>query len=862
MRALFTTDQTIEAMWRTAPNANGHASAFTSTRTSGVRALMDPEGTSSGFYRSLVTDPTLTTTMVTGVARHGTPSGGAPRSGPRRRRARGRRPSTPMSQPPRWGRCPGPRSLRARGCVVARPERPTAFDGSALYEVEGLDDPEDRRASLRGPDLAPHETARVPARRRGRSREPRSCRRTTTAPCRHRGADCEPIRTAAWWIRVLDGDGATLRETAGDGAASCPARWDGRTAAGAAVPDGIYAYRIDATDAWTNSGSKAGFVPGSTRPHPRRTLETTAPAEDSLTWFSPNGDGYRDIAGLIASTSESGSVLVHVRDEGGNNVVRYFSVPAGAVSVAVAWDGKGNDGRVVADGRYDVRSTPRDAAGNTGVGVTRSFGVAALLGFVATSKTLFYPHDSRQPRDGHPRVVHPDPVRRTSPGRSATRPARSSRRSPMARPWRPAPSVGRSTASVSTGRCCRPVATRRTSTRLTGRSRGARSSRSRCRRSASGRRPPRPPVGGPITVTAVSAETLSSTPRLYVTQPGKPLWSVAMTKLSGLTYRATVTMKTGGTGRHSVVQGRRLSRQRHARPALQRFRLSRCVNRERAGARPPSPQATGLLRTGLDRGLFGALLPGRCRAAYRQRSEPARGARARDPQPPARFLAPDRPSPRSVLRPSSWPRRQSPPLRRRPVRRPPRGRESLRAWSRPSTGSRHGRTRTTGSYSRRAHRVTVGFTPRSSDRWTVGGVAPQRLPAGRLDGKAMRAAGRCHRDPPPLPSHPQPLPLRLPSPPAEPPPAPPPDPSVDLSVDQPIVDPDVRRPGAAPASWSLARRKRARSRRRHGRPGRAAARGLRLPAVLGAAAPARRVHWDKLSTIAYFGVGADPRATS
>jgi hypothetical protein len=52
--------------------------------------------------------------------------------------------------------------------------------------------------------------------------------------------------------------------------------------------------------------------------------------------------------------------------------------------------------------------------------------------------------------------------------------------------------------------------------------------------------------GRRITVTAVSAETLSSTPRLYVTQPGKAVWSVPMTRVAGLTYRATVTMKTGG----------------------------------------------------------------------------------------------------------------------------------------------------------------------------------------------------------------------------------------------------------------------------------------------------------------------------
>jgi hypothetical protein len=49
IRALFTTDQTIEQMWRIAPSGNGHVSTFTSHRTRGVRALMDPEGTSSGF---------------------------------------------------------------------------------------------------------------------------------------------------------------------------------------------------------------------------------------------------------------------------------------------------------------------------------------------------------------------------------------------------------------------------------------------------------------------------------------------------------------------------------------------------------------------------------------------------------------------------------------------------------------------------------------------------------------------------------------------------------------------------------------------------------------------------------------------
>ena len=36
-------------------------------------------------------------------------------------------------------------------------------------------------------------------------------------------------------------------------------------------------------------------------------------------------------------------------------------------------------------------------------------------------------------------------------------------------------------------------------------------------------------------------------------------------------------------------------------------------------------------------------------------------------------------------------------------------------------------------------RVSVGFSPRATDRWTVGGVRSRSLPAGRLDGASMRA---------------------------------------------------------------------------------------------------------------------------
>ncbi|MGK2851928.1 MAG: hypothetical protein ACSLFN_13580 [Candidatus Limnocylindrales bacterium] len=66
LRDLFTTDQTIDELWRGASNANGNVITFASTRTPGETAQMDPESSTSGFYRALTGDPNLTTREITG----------------------------------------------------------------------------------------------------------------------------------------------------------------------------------------------------------------------------------------------------------------------------------------------------------------------------------------------------------------------------------------------------------------------------------------------------------------------------------------------------------------------------------------------------------------------------------------------------------------------------------------------------------------------------------------------------------------------------------------------------------------------------------------------------------------------------
>jgi len=153
-------------------------------------------------------------------------------------------------------------------------------------------------------------------------------------------------------------------------------------------------------------------------------------------------------------------------------------------------------------------------------------------------------------------------------------------------------------------------------------------------------------------------------------------------------------------------------------------------------------------------------------------------------------------------------------------------------------------------------RATVGFTPRSSDRWKVGGVEPRALPAGRLDGRQMRPhAPSVTADPTPTPA-PAPdatqtaEPSHNPEPSAASSSAP-----IDPAVDQPIVDPEDVIP-AVGASWTDG----------------PVAGEIGLQARVDPGALRREVfgflpYWevnasdlsiqyDKISTIAYFGVGA------
>jgi len=59
--------------------------------------------------------------------------------------------------------------------------------------------------------------------------------------------------------------------------------------------------------------------------------------------------------------------------------------------------------------------------------------------------------------------------------------------------------------------------------------------------------------GSRLTVTVISAEPLSTVPRLVVRQPGIAAYGLTMTRVSPATYRVTFTVRSSATGTMSLT---------------------------------------------------------------------------------------------------------------------------------------------------------------------------------------------------------------------------------------------------------------------------------------------------------------------
>ena len=542
IRGLFTTHATIEEVWRSAPNFHDHVSAFPSTRTAGATAYTDTEGASSGYYRSLVARPGLTTDEVTGAtyadtgtdpttlvvpgnAEVGTAGGGLYDDA-------ALTPDGGSGQPPET--VPAGARLRtvANGHV-------TTSTGTNAVRVEGIDDP-----SLHGwmsvTDLVPRDSRgpRVWAvDTLGGRFSPNGDDRFEAAHVTGRFSE-----SVAWRVRILGDGDAVLHETTGSGD-DFDVTWDGLDGADA-YPDGTYTVTILAEDDWANTpATKTDSITIDTVP---AELTVITPDETTDRWFAPNGDGSRDSVSWTATTAEPGSIVWRVLDGDGDEV-RRTTVSKGAGAATITWDGKDDGGHVVADGLYTLRMHPRDASGTQGTSVDRTIRVATTLGFVTSSKKLFYPQDDD--RFG----------RTTTLGFALAAPATVT--------WTINDATGAVVATLldaaptAAGTVTRSYDGRRTDgTRLpvgaytsvvTATDDATTASQAvGFTMNAFGIKPSdaTPKRGQKITVTVTSAEQLSTKPRLYIKQPGRATWSVAMTKVAAYEYKATITLKSGSVG--------------------------------------------------------------------------------------------------------------------------------------------------------------------------------------------------------------------------------------------------------------------------------------------------------------------------
>jgi len=541
LQALFTTHQTIENLWRTRPNSMGHIVTFNSTRTPGATAFSDPDTTTSGFYRSLVGDRTVTTDDILGDTQGGTSGDPAgllvPGNADVTIAPAGLYSAAAAAAAAVAGTSDRTLAIGTRLRIVATAGL-AAADSSTVVHVQGLDDPSIDGFMAAG-SLTPRDS-KAPVIRSlstGDAISPNGDSVSDTAILSGRLSE-----SASWEVQVRDADHAVLFAKTGSGS-TFSATWDG-SASGKTVPDGTYDVSVTAVDGWANgpTTATAHLVVDTAKPE----LTALTPDPDAVVWFSPNGDRSRETVALTATSSEAGSLAVRIRDGAGKSV-RKYAVGNGSGPTKVTWDGKNASGSVVPDGSYIVRITPVDSVGNTGAWDERTVMVVAALRSVASSAKVFYPQDlDTLSRTTTLSFVLARPMTVTWTLRSAAGQVVSTRYDAVVRP------AGRTTwvfdgrgpdgKMLPPGRYTSSVqATDGTLVAVQAVAFEADAFWQRLSDTT-------PRRGQSVTLRVTSAERLSTRVRAYVYQPGLPMWSVALTKTGTYAYRVSLTLKKGGHG--------------------------------------------------------------------------------------------------------------------------------------------------------------------------------------------------------------------------------------------------------------------------------------------------------------------------
>ncbi|HEX2755186.1 MAG TPA: FlgD immunoglobulin-like domain containing protein [Candidatus Limnocylindrales bacterium] len=539
LAGLFTTSRSIVDLWRSMPNYHGHESSFASTRSPGYMDYSDPDNATSSFYRSLVVKPAMTTTAVTNAVGD---TGLDPASLVVPGRASVEAPAAPLfatataiatTDAPSLLSLPAGTRLKTLATAI-----PAAGGSPAVIQVVGLDD-----AGIAGyvsaADLAPRDS-RAPvligidsgAGRFSPNDDGRSDEQTMT------GIFSEIVD---WTVDVKDADGTVLDTTTGHGRTfSVP--WDGLVD-GIAVRDGSYAWTARGIDAWQNGTARgSGTVVVDTV---GVDVSAISPDGSSVGVFSPNGDGVADTVSTTVSVPEAGSIVGWVTD-GDGTTVRSWTATSIAGANPMIWDGRAANRAYVPDGDYTLHVTARDRTGTNGAGRTRDVRVIGFLSAVRSSVRAFYPQDADRLatttalsfalaapatvtwtiRDAANNIVvtHLQDAAVAAGTQTWTWDGRTAAGALLP--------LGAYSSSVTASDGTRTI------------SQTAKFDMNAFAIATSTSTPHR---GSKMTVVVTSAEPLSSGVIMYVAQTGISTWHVTLTKIDSRTYKATITLKTGGS---------------------------------------------------------------------------------------------------------------------------------------------------------------------------------------------------------------------------------------------------------------------------------------------------------------------------
>ena len=535
LRALFTTHQSIEDMWRTMPNRNGNVVTFPSMRTPGVTVFQDPNTPTSGFYRSLSIGTVGVTTDEVISAGYGD-TGANPTDlaipGNAEVSTEGASLYSGLDT------LSGPAATLPVGTrlrVVDQPYQVTAA-GDTMVQVEGLDDP-----SIGGfmvaTDLAPRDSSApvVRALEPGGPFSPNGDGQLDSTTISGRFTEA-----VAWTLRVSNASDDVLFEKTGSGATFSTA-WDGMVG-GVAVPDGTYTVSVSGVDGWENAPATTTRSLKVDTQAP--SLEALSPDADTTQWVSPNGDGVRDTVTVTATNAGSGTLMVRVVDADGA-LVKKWSTPNGSAAEALTWTGRNSAGDYAPDGTYTFWVYPQDPAGNIGEGVARTVKLVAALRTVATSRTIFFPQDGDALAKSTTlsfTLARPMTVTwtiRNSAGETVNAHLTDAALPAGTQGWK---FTGLTTdgAMLPRGQYTSQVtATDGTLTATQTVAFDLNAFRIKLSDTTPGR-------GQSITITVAAAETLAKRPTLFVYQPGVARWAVLLTKTGTYTYKATIRMKSSG----------------------------------------------------------------------------------------------------------------------------------------------------------------------------------------------------------------------------------------------------------------------------------------------------------------------------